>query len=227
MSDERWRPIEGHGQDIRQLYEVSDQGRVRSHGRWVRYRTAAGVEVKYWKPGRILRLTRFGRRGDYQIVRLCSETGRVNAQVHELVLTAFVGPRPPGLIACHFDGNGSNNTPENLRWDTYSANNFDRVRHGRHPKTSRTHCPRGHRLAPPNLESGHQKTGHRACRACLRALKYIGKLRRAGKPTLDVQETADRYYQRYLQESPADVVAALAMEWAAAEAAGDQPDEAA
>jgi len=51
--------------------------------------------------------------------------------VHRLVLTAFTGPCPTGLEACHFpDTNPSNNYLENLRWDTRSANQKDAVRSG-------------------------------------------------------------------------------------------------
>jgi hypothetical protein len=48
-----------------------------------------------------------------------------------LVLTAFVGPRPPGMQACHFpDRNPENNNLNNLRWDTPKANQADRIVHG-------------------------------------------------------------------------------------------------
>ncbi len=50
--------------------------------------------------------------------------------VHTLVLEAFVGPRPRGMVCRHLDGTRSNDTPGNLRWGTYSENNGpDRVRH--------------------------------------------------------------------------------------------------
>ena len=50
-------------------------------------------------------------------------------KVHQLVLEAFVGPRPPGMIACHNDGNHLNNHLSNLRWDSRSANQQDSLRH--------------------------------------------------------------------------------------------------
>jgi hypothetical protein len=51
--------------------------------------------------------------------------------VHVLVLTAFAGPRPPGLQACHFpDGTKSNNALANLRWDTPASNCQDKVAQG-------------------------------------------------------------------------------------------------
>jgi hypothetical protein len=43
--------------------------------------------------------------------------------VHELVLEAFVGPRPgDNYDGCHQDGDGHNNNLDNLRWDTHSNN---------------------------------------------------------------------------------------------------------
>ena len=50
--------------------------------------------------------------------------------VHRLILETFVGPCPPGMEACHNDGDKLNNRLDNLRWDTRSANSFDAVRHG-------------------------------------------------------------------------------------------------
>lgn len=50
--------------------------------------------------------------------------------VHHLVLEAFVGPRPEGMVACHNDGNSFNNHVDNLRWDTRSNNERDKINHG-------------------------------------------------------------------------------------------------
>ena len=47
-----------------------------------------------------------------------------------LVLTAFVGPCPHGMEACHNDGNPANNNLTNLRWDTVRSNVHDAIRHG-------------------------------------------------------------------------------------------------
>lgn len=51
-------------------------------------------------------------------------------RVHRLVLEAFIGPRPEGMVGCHNDGNPLNNAVENLRWDTPKANSADRATHG-------------------------------------------------------------------------------------------------
>lgn len=51
------------------------------------------------------------------------------SQVHRLVLEAFVGPCPAGMVGCHNNGDHTDNRLENLRWDTPSANNLDRIAH--------------------------------------------------------------------------------------------------
>lgn len=50
-------------------------------------------------------------------------------QLHRLVLEAFHGPCPGGMQACHNNGVKTDNRAENLRWDTPSANQYDRERH--------------------------------------------------------------------------------------------------
>lgn len=53
--------------------------------------------------------------------------------IGRLVLTAFVGPCPPGMVCCHFpDKNPNNCSLDNLRWDTRKANMFDMRSHGTH-----------------------------------------------------------------------------------------------
>jgi hypothetical protein len=48
-----------------------------------------------------------------------------------LVLTAFVGPKPAGMHACHFpDRDPWNCSLTNLRWDTPKEKAQDQIRHG-------------------------------------------------------------------------------------------------
>ena len=52
-------------------------------------------------------------------------------RVHQLVCTAFHGPRPRGKDEVgHRDGDPKNARAENLRWVTRSENYWDRPRHG-------------------------------------------------------------------------------------------------
>lgn len=52
------------------------------------------------------------------------------AYASHFVLEAFVGPCPPGMEACHGDGDCLNDAADNLRWDTSTANKADMVKHG-------------------------------------------------------------------------------------------------
>lgn len=104
---EIWKPIPGNTG-----YEVSDYGRVRSVDRVVR----TGTGDRRYR-GRVLRPGRASH--GYLTVSLTS----VSFCVHELVLTAFVGPRPSGHIGFHEDDDPSNNRLDNLKWATPSQNN--------------------------------------------------------------------------------------------------------
>lgn len=55
---------------------------------------------------------------------------KADKRISRLVLEAWVGPCPANHEACHNDGNRTNNDLDNLRWDTMSGNQKDRVKHG-------------------------------------------------------------------------------------------------
>lgn len=150
MSAEEWRAIPGY----EGIYEVSDLGRVRSLARIDAQgnRRSGKVLSPDVRPSGHLRVT-------------LSLDGRTKRRwVHHLVLTEFVGPRPPDTEACHNDGNPANNTSSNLRWDTKSANALDRVRHGNNHNANKTHCPKGHPYIASNTYQN--SSGWRLCRAC-------------------------------------------------------------
>lgn len=117
MVNETWRSVPGHSG-----YEVSDRGSVRSY----RNRQGHPIETpRVLSPGAV--------RG-YQQIKL----GRSRqTKVHILVLEAFVGPRPEGMVCRHLDGNGMNNQLSNLRWGTPEENYADRHLHGTHNTGSR------------------------------------------------------------------------------------------
>lgn len=118
-STEIWKPIPGLEE-----YEVSSFGRVRSIDRVKQ--TKRGP----WRyTGRIIR-GHVGPRG-YLSVRLTPYKRTI--YVHHAVLMAFRGERPDGMEACHNDGDQSNNSLANLRWDTPQNNLLDKIRHGRIP----------------------------------------------------------------------------------------------
>lgn len=115
-----------------------------------------------------------------------------NSPIHHLVLEAFVGPRPEGMEALHYDDDPTNNVLWNLRWGTPSENHFDRVRNGRNWNANKTHCPRGHELATPNLVASVARIGRRTCLACARAK---ARIHRYPGLSLQLKEVSDSYYQ--------------------------------
>lgn len=106
---ERWLPVVGY----EGFYEVSDLGRIRSKRR-------RGA------PGGILKPP--SDTNGYRQIALSSNGVTRLKRVHVLVLQAFVGPRPPGCVACHGPGGRQDNRLLNLRWDTYKANEADKIR---------------------------------------------------------------------------------------------------
>lgn len=144
-----WKPIPGY-----EMYEVSNMGEVRRGGKLLR-------QVQ----------NSTGRLG----LALCKDGKQNSFQVHRLVMLAFHGPCPDGMEVCHNDGNHLNNKLSNLRYDTRSNNQYDRVKHGTHSSTLKTHCPSGHPYSGSNLRispNGVDKSGNpkfkRRCRECSR-----------------------------------------------------------
>ncbi len=113
--DDQFRPIEGYP-----AYRVSRDGEVQS--RWSR--TVHKTLTDAW-----LTLKPIPCRG-YSTVNLGNGVGKRRFYVHRLVLEAFVGPRPHGMVCRHLDGDRANNRVENLAWGTYAENEADKLRHG-------------------------------------------------------------------------------------------------
>jgi hypothetical protein len=103
-------------------YQVSRVGEVQSC--WNR-RGRRGGMGDTWLPLNPIRLY-----SGHLSVNLHRDRRKIRRSIHHLVLEAFFGPRPAGLICCHWDGDPANNCVENLRWDTYKSNCDDMLRHG-------------------------------------------------------------------------------------------------
>lgn len=184
---ERWLPVP----DYEGLYEVSDQGRVRSLPRG-----AATYGGRAWsRNGQILKPA--PSVGSALTVGLSVGGERRTWRVHTLVLLAFVGPRPDGLQCCHGNGDFADNRLGNLRWDTPSSNMIDRFNHGTDNNHHRRKelCPRGHPMELPNLMSAPwTRRGWRECLACSRAKAAGWRAKRKGLP-FDLQSESDRRYE--------------------------------
>jgi hypothetical protein len=107
---ENWKTIPGFSK-----YEVSDLGRIRN----IRLQTIRNPYINL--------------QGYYQITLSGDSNKRQTRMVHQLVLLAFVGPRPEGLVTRHLDGDKLNNKPSNLKYGTPSENMADTLNHGSHP----------------------------------------------------------------------------------------------
>ncbi len=153
-SNEEWRPVLGY----EGLYEVSTEGRVRT-----------------LRKGHLMH-PHTDRHG-YLLAGLSRDGKQRTTRVHHMVLEAFVGPRPEGLVGCHNNGDPSDNRLENLRWDTQRNNNLDAVRHGRNNEARKENCSNGHPLSGDNLRVHTRRSGKttRRCVTCQRALSRAWK----------------------------------------------------
>ena len=73
----------------------------------------------------------------YKLVQPFKDGKRKLRYVHQLVLEAFVGPRPEGLVCDHINRDKLDNRIDNLRYVTVSANHANATRSW--PKTYKQH----------------------------------------------------------------------------------------
>lgn len=104
---ETWRDAVG----FESHYEVSNHGNVR-------------------RKGRINPLAKVTDKDGYVVHCFSINNSRHNVMAHQLVATAFIGPRPSGLLTLHEDGDQLNNCPGNLYYGTPKQNTADAIRHG-------------------------------------------------------------------------------------------------
>lgn len=112
VTKEVWKDVPGY----EGKYQASTMGRIRS--------------LVKQKPGKFLILKQYPEVGGYLCVHM-RPTGRLR-KVHVIVLTAFVGPKPPKLCGAHLNGIRTDNRLENLKWCTYKENLSHKVLHGTH-----------------------------------------------------------------------------------------------
>ena len=108
---ENWKII-----DLFPDYEVSDQGNIKSKGRFKRWGFNNNIE---WHDDIILSL---GNKKKYKNVSLRNYTTIKRFTVHSLVMLMFVGKRPYKHDINHLNGNQSDNRLINLDYCTKSQN---------------------------------------------------------------------------------------------------------
>lgn len=129
MKQEQWLPLV----DFEGLYEVSDQGRIRTVPR--EYSDNSGfIKVSYIRkvPLRYLSLTP-ARCGYIMIGLSTHDKSKVKRMVHRLVANTFI-PNPSNKKEVnHINGNKHDNRVENLEWCTPKENIQHSVKIGSHP----------------------------------------------------------------------------------------------
>lgn len=124
LRGESWKTIPGY----KNLYEVSNFGRVRSLARIVPHpRKALTIQE------RILTSNVEPTGTGYCYVFLSRAGKPKRFRVHTLVLTTFVGPAPDGKVCRHLDSDPTNNKLENLCWGTPTENIADEYARGHSP----------------------------------------------------------------------------------------------
>jgi hypothetical protein len=108
---EEWVPV--HREPWSDRYDVSSLGRVRNR-----------------KTGRIIsRWVHESHSRRYLRVTLMVGGAKWGPRVHRLVLEGFLGRRPSGHGAAHWNGDTMDNRAKNLRWATPMENAADQLRH--------------------------------------------------------------------------------------------------
>lgn len=146
VNEKEWRRVVGHPN-----YAVSSLGEI--------YSIPRTDSLGRLQGGAMLALTPRSKKG-YLCVQL---DGKIRA-VHHLVLEAFIGPAPEGMLARHLNDIPTDNSLLNLAWGTVQQNAEDRRRNGNYQH--KTQCIRGHPYTPEN--TWRTKEGYQQCRECHR-----------------------------------------------------------
>jgi hypothetical protein len=133
---EIWRPIPG----FPPCFEISTHGRGRTRRVRVRNgrRGTKVIEVAGWRINELAA----SANGCRYMTLLDHDCYPRTIAVHDLVMTTFVGPRPPEMDEVrHLDGNEGNNHLSNLCWGTREQNAADKRSHREERKQLRTARP--------------------------------------------------------------------------------------
>lgn len=117
-----WKPVKGY----EGLYEVSDEGQVRSLDR--KRRANIRNVTTTWIKGKVLKPNL--KHNGYYTVDLCRDGKITTTTVHRIVADAFI-PNPEGKhFVNHIDSDRTNNTVSNLEWVTSSENRIHGIKSG-------------------------------------------------------------------------------------------------
>ncbi|CDD75562.1 prophage LambdaSa2 HNH endonuclease family protein [Cryptobacterium sp. CAG:338] len=114
----KWAPVSGY----EGIYEISDDGRIRSLDRWHTGKDGRRVPYK----GRMI-APGIGVNG-YKVVSLWKNGKGKSVYIHRLVAETFIKNPENKKTVNHKDGNRTNNNVSNLEWATYSENNLHEYR---------------------------------------------------------------------------------------------------
>ena len=184
--EEQWRAIPGH----EDLWEVSDQGRIRSLDR-IASATGRG-DGKYLVPGRVMKqqLQAGKPTKQYLMVTLgCRGAGVAPKRiyVHQVVALAFIGPCPNGQVVRHLDDNQLDNRLANLAYGTPKQNMADQLVNTGHHYGDRTHCTNGHEFTPENIEWRTDAPNSRRCIICAKARRRARHERAKARQRADLE----------------------------------------
>jgi len=152
IKHEVWLPVVG----LEEYYHVSNLGRIKSLERTDR--------LGRFHPEGLLALPLIGR---YCQVRFSVDGVVTPKRVHQVVMEAFVGPKPKGMEVRHKDDDGSNNELSNLCYGTSKQNSNDqRFNKGfkyelshQNGKLSNEQCDEIRRLKPGTIAKWAQEHG--------------------------------------------------------------------
>lgn len=191
---EKWKDITGY----EGLYQVSDQGQVRSLDRRDSLGRLHRSQIKSQRKSNKGYFVLDLYKGEGP--RTCGGGGKGRTfTVHKLVATEFCVREDDieGKVeVCHLDGDRENNKAENLVWGNTTDNRHDSVAHGTHYNAKKEVCPRGHFLVEPNLTAAGWRAGVRNCKACNRAGATL-----KAHPDLDFQSVSDIHYANILGDN--------------------------
>lgn len=141
---ERWKPVVGY----EGLYEVSDEGRVRS----LRFGKVKVLSPKLYKNG-------------YNAVNLYKNKKRKMYYVHRLVWVSFRGEIAKGMVVNHLNEIKTDNRLENLEICTVTENNNFGTRNERAAKSLLGNTNRAMQLKLTNAKSCAKYTFSSSCEA--------------------------------------------------------------